>query len=246
MVVVLGNCTVTGNGIIGPIFDVFDNFYNGITTKKDASISGLLAVTDSSKHMKRYFLCSRKALLSTISCAVLLFALPFIANIPYSQSALLHKFENNLWWIFFFVFVAFDIGKQNFGRSLVYAATISVVYIALSSFMFVSPTISDFALRRHFDSEAWKDAAWKTSVGPHSNVRLQMVDDLLKRYKLIGMTRVQLVELLGPPNPFESRQSDVSYTYYLGPERGFISIDDEWLDIKFGGERVVSARDRTD
>ena len=100
--------------------------------------------------------------------------------------------------------------------------------------------------QQHFDSMMWKEAAWKTGVGPHSAARLAMVDDLLKRYKLIGMTRAQVVDLLGPPSPIESNQSDSVYIYYLGPERGFISIDDEWLDIKFGGDRVVSAVDRTD
>jgi outer membrane protein assembly factor BamE (lipoprotein component of BamABCDE complex) len=73
-----------------------------------------------------------------------------------------------------------------------------------------------------------------------------MVDDLLNRYNLVGMSRAQIVDLLGSSNPKESKQSSSEYIYYLGRERGFISIDDEWLDIKFQGDLVVAATDRTD
>lgn len=116
---------------------------------------------------------------------------------------------------------------------------LSVVFLTVLLFLL-------WQRQQHFDSTAWKEAAWKSSVGPHSHARLAMVDDLLNRYKLIGMTRAQIFDLLGPPSPSESSQSDANYIYYLGPERNFISIDDEWLDIKFGGDRVVSAVDRTD
>ncbi len=37
----------------------------------------------------------------------------------------------------------------------------------------------------------------------------------------------------GPPSAAESAQSPGEYIYYLGPERAFICIDDEWLDAKY-------------
>jgi hypothetical protein len=112
--------------------------------------------------------------------------------------------------------------------------------------MMFGPLVTDLIQRLPFDSNTWKSVAWKTSIGQHSDIRIHMVDDLFSRHKLIGMTRKQLIELLGQPSTFESAQSPYEYIYYLGRERSFICIDDEWLDIKFYGDLVVSAIDRTD
>jgi hypothetical protein len=64
------------------------------------------------------------------------------------------------------------------------------------------------------------------------------VDDLLTRHKLIGMTRSQVEELLGKPDPIHDHPE---YNYYLGRERGFISIDDECLGIKIEHDKVTKA-----
>ena len=72
--------------------------------------------------------------------------------------------------------------------------------------------------------------------------RLCMVDDLMSSGKLDGLTSQQVVELLGPPHdksfPFGCTQCDIHY--YLGPERGFIRIDSEWLFITFGKDGKVT------
>ena len=54
----------------------------------------------------------------------------------------------------------------------------------------------DFLDQPHhkFDSALWKQAG----------VRVTMVNDLVHRYKIIGMSRVQIRELLGNPCPIES------------------------------------------
>lgn len=109
--------------------------------------------------------------------------------------------------------------------------------------MLLGPMLLDVRQRQSFDSTVWKSAAWTTAIGPHDHIRLRMVDDLLNRHKLAEMSRMQLEELLGQPSSNESIQTPEEYIYYLGPERGFICIDDEWLDIKFNGERVISAID---
>jgi hypothetical protein len=196
--------------------------------------------------VKRYLLCSRRAALASVASAALLFALPFIAFVPYAQSVFFHSLELNLYWICFFVVLAVDARKRNFGRCLVYGGTIAVLYIAVMMCMVFGPVLADYSQRGQFDSASWKAAAWKTAVGRHSHARLRMVDDLLHRYNLVGMSRAKIVDLLGEPSSNESKQTSSEYIYYLGPERGFISIDDEWLDIKFQGDLVVSALDRTD
>jgi len=86
-----------------------------------------------------------------------------------------------------------------------------------------------------FDSAAWK------SVSGNDASKLTMVDDLLAQYQLVGMERAEIDELLGvaPDTPYFA---DFDYVYWLGPERGFISIDSEWLCIDFTNDVVVDAR----
>jgi hypothetical protein len=47
-----------------------------------------------------------------------------------------------------------------------------------------------------------------------------------------------------PPPSEYFREYD--YVYWLGPERGFVSIDSEWLVVRCGGDVVVSAQVVTD
>lgn len=89
--------------------------------------------------------------------------------------------------------------------------------------------------RPRFDSEVWK------SVSDNDPGKLAMVDDLLAQNILVGMTRPEIDALLGTP-PQTSYFRDFDYVYWLGPERGFISIDSEWLCIDFDKDVVVDAR----
>jgi hypothetical protein len=88
---------------------------------------------------------------------------------------------------------------------------------------------------RHFDPARWKNAATPASV------RLRMADDLVENKKLMGLTRQEVVARLGEP-PKTEYFKNFDLVYYLGPERGFISIDSEWLVLKLGPDgRVVRA-----
>ncbi|WP_164102270.1 hypothetical protein [Candidatus Laterigemmans baculatus] len=77
------------------------------------------------------------------------------------------------------------------------------------------------------DPVAWRD---DTLVG--TGIRLEMADHLVVRGTLTGLSRAEVVELLGEPPPTEYFR-DWDLVYWLGPERGFISIDSEWLVIRF-------------
>jgi len=62
-----------------------------------------------------------------------------------------------------------------------------------------------------------------------------MVDDLLASGRLNGMTETQVFEFLGPPDG-----KRLGFSYYLGPERGFMRIDSETLIVEFSAKGTVS------
>lgn len=63
-------------------------------------------------------------------------------------------------------------------------------------------------------------------------IRLQMIDDLLERYKSIGLRRSEIISLLATAALTDYfRKYD--FVYWLGPKRGLFSIDLEWLAFKF-------------
>src|SRR5258708_4993529 len=87
----------------------------------------------------------------------------------------------------------------------------------------------------HFDAPLWGNSQTPASV------RLRMADDLVDNNKLLGLTRQEVVARLGQP-PKTEYFKEFDMVYYLGPERGFISIDSEWLVLKIGPDsRVVRA-----
>jgi hypothetical protein len=95
-------------------------------------------------------------------------------------------------------------------------------------------TTEEYANRRAFDAALWQDPGQVDN-----GIRIRMVDDLLTRQQLQGMTHEQIVELLG--NPEETpyfREWDL--VYWLGPERGFFSIDSAWLVIRLDPQGRVS------
>lgn len=87
-----------------------------------------------------------------------------------------------------------------------------------------------------FDPGVWQaDAA--TGSGP----RLRMADRMIARRALEGLSRTELIAKLGPPDSHIFPGYDM--IYLLGPERGFVSIDSEWLAVQFGADgRVTGAR----
>ena len=115
-----------------------------------------------------------------------------------------------------------------------FLGTIAPPFLLISWFLF-GDVFDEWMHLRTFDAVAWRvqESTEQDSMWPP---RLCMVDDLMASRRLIGMTKTQVVELLGPPEPegfpFGANASDIHY--YLGPDRGFIRIDSEWLLLKFG------------
>lgn len=69
--------------------------------------------------------------------------------------------------------------------------------------------------------------------------RHRMADWLIRERQLIGKSRAELISLLGEPTA-TSHFRDYDLVYILGNERGWISIDSEWLLIKLDGAGRVS------
>ena len=82
-------------------------------------------------------------------------------------------------------------------------------------------------------------ALWRQVQTADNHVRLRMVEWLVRSGQLDGLTRSQVVELLGPPDggPYFG---DWDFVYWLGPERGFMSIDSEWLVLRSGSDGRVA------
>ena len=79
--------------------------------------------------------------------------------------------------------------------------------------------------QRAFETELWRDSAQVHGPDP---VRIRMVDDLLQRHDFRGWARGRVVALLGEP-PRTGYFTEYDLVYWLGPERGLVPIDSEWL-----------------
>lgn len=92
--------------------------------------------------------------------------------------------------------------------------------------------------RHTFTTEKWER---------NPEERIRIVDDLLSEYELVGMTEEEIVSLLGSDNNDYGYFNEPNrYVYYLGPERGLISIDSEWLILDFTDGTVTDCYITTD
>lgn len=82
----------------------------------------------------------------------------------------------------------------------------------------------------HFSPEKWNQQKDK---------RVWMVDDLIENYNLVGMNKEKIIELLGESPSTNYFKEPNNLVYWLGPERGFISIDSEWLIIWLNQNGIV-------
>ncbi len=80
---------------------------------------------------------------------------------------------------------------------------------------------------RSFDADGWKQ-----SEEVEGSPRLAMVDSLIESRKLEGKTQDEILALLGPPTD-TSYFTDWDAVYWLGPERGWLRLDSEWLVLRF-------------
>lgn len=90
----------------------------------------------------------------------------------------------------------------------------------------------------HFDQDRW-------FAEPEE--RSEMAGHLLSEGNLKGMSRAEITALLGEQEEDAYFQEENNFVYYLGAERGFPSVDSEWLVIWFDeGNRVKDFEITTD
>jgi hypothetical protein len=88
-----------------------------------------------------------------------------------------------------------------------------------------------------FDRAVWSADA----EGTDDFRRHRMADWLVKRRSLLGLSRTEVVSMLGEPTR-TSHFRGYDLVYVLGNERGWMSIDSEWLLIRLDGTgRVLTA-----
>jgi hypothetical protein len=85
---------------------------------------------------------------------------------------------------------------------------------------------------RAFDRTFWLDQRQESA-------RLAMADRIVARRLLDGKTHAEVLAMLGEPPPTEYF-SDWDFVYRLGMERGFMSIDSEWLVVRLDSTGRVS------
>ena len=116
------------------------------------------------------------------------------------------------------------------GKKFLIAVTCLSILIGIASVAYFW-----FRPSTNFDAAGWNDKNLPASV------RLQMADDLIRTHRLDGMTRGEVIALLGAP-PKTPYFNDYEVVYLLGPERGVMRIDSEWLVVKFGRDGRAEAR----
>ena len=86
-----------------------------------------------------------------------------------------------------------------------------------------------------FDRAVWNSEA----EGIDDFRRHRMADWLLKKQRLLGKSRAEIISMLGDPTE-TSHFPEYDLVYVLGHERGWMSIDSEWLLMKLDGSGKVS------
>ena len=136
-------------------------------------------------------------------------------------------------WVIAIALLVWGLSRRRLIPVLAYAGGFFALPVAV---LLSWPIVSDYSSRIPFDGTTWR----QENTQPQG-LRVRMVDDLLRQHSLVGMTRGEVNALLGVP-PKTEYFSEYEYVYWLGPERGFISIDSEWLALRFRDDRAVEAR----
>ncbi|SMC56276.1 hypothetical protein [Papillibacter cinnamivorans] len=131
--------------------------------------------------------------------------------------------------------------EEEMLREVTRARRANIVIFCVFAALFAAAAIGWFVYRHQhtFTQEKWMN---------RPEHRVDIVDDMLAKYRVIGMTEEEITALLGGDDGKYARYSpeEDSIVYYLGPERGLFSIDSEWLVITFRSGAVSDYTVRTD
>jgi hypothetical protein len=130
-----------------------------------------------------------------------------------------------------------DITVRRFLLIVAAAVLFCFAALAVAMYTFTRPPDCPQCERRTFDSEIWKRAPMEK---PYP--RVQMVDDLLQNYKVVGMTPEMVEGLLGPASTVYHSPAQCEYFTLLGAERSIFAIDGAFLCLNFEDGHVIEAR----
>lgn len=132
------------------------------------------------------------------------------------------------------------LSEAEMARAVRRAKIVNYTIFALFAALLLAAVIGVFVYRYDHTFRAQR---WREEPGE----RTDMIDDLLQKQQLVGMTEADILDLLGPhDNDLGYFQADDRYVYYLGPERGLFSMDSEWLLLDFTGGVVSEVALTTD
>lgn len=80
-----------------------------------------------------------------------------------------------------------------------------------------------------FDPVAWRQG--ESAKFPSNAPRLRMADGLVQSKVLVGKPKAEVLAMLGAPSQTD-KFKEYDLVYWLGAERGFITIDSEWMVLK--------------
>ena len=143
-------------------------------------------------------------------------------------------------WIAFLGVLILRFVKGQRVRVVFYFLGTAAPLVLLIGWLFLGNSVANRVPHQKFGAEAWRNQE-HVEHDHMPSPRLCMVDHLMSSGQLDGLSSHQVIELLGPPHdknfPFGATSCDIHY--YLGPERGFLGIDSEWLFITFGDDSTV-------
>ncbi|MCX6833683.1 MAG: hypothetical protein NTW07_00875, partial [candidate division Zixibacteria bacterium] len=141
--------------------------------------------------------------------------------------------------------VVFGIYKKITGQAYpLKKPTFWVAWLIATPISYVAAVFIAIAVVTHTPSQRFSTEFWSAN----KQRRTEVIDDLVDSRRLVGLTRTEVVELLGEPiadcQYFAASKSDMVYN--LGLERGLYRIDDEWLLVWLKDSVVVRYEVRTD
>ncbi len=117
-----------------------------------------------------------------------------------------------------------EMRKAKRVNYIAFGVAIVVILGIIIAGAIASNAITVYNRNHTFSTSKWLDDPEK---------RTAIVDDLLKKHELVGMTEEEVIALLGENNNnYGAFNADDRYVYYMGPDRAF-GIDCEWLILDF-------------
>jgi hypothetical protein len=101
----------------------------------------------------------------------------------------------------------------------------------------VAIVLTAFILKGKIPNEKFNSYVWKTAnldIEENLTLRWDMMNDLRNRYKLVGMTKKEIIDLLGEGGTVSGSE----FRYYLGYSKS--GINTGTLIITFNDEDVVT------